>query len=106
MNGRGTEGTTPHEADLRRGDRTGPSFLDPARVALEELQSVDGQRVVRLKRTKSSRSVQVFEWERDRQLTTVVVARPYWLSRVANGTRVAWVPTLMEAASCETGNRR
>ena len=82
------------------------AFTDPFRVALEEVESVYGRGVAaRLKRTKSSARVQVFEWERNRQLTTVVVARPYWLSRLANGSRVAWVPTLMETGTCHDTRR-
>jgi hypothetical protein len=81
------------------------AFSDPARVAQEEVASVYGSGVRPLKRTRSSGGVQVFEWERDRQLTTVVVARPYWLSRFAAGAAVAWVPVQMETGTCEQGSR-
>jgi hypothetical protein len=88
------------QAAADRGDRDW-ALRDPGRVALEAAQRVHGAEVKSLRRVKSSPGRQVFEWEQNRRLTTVVVARPYWLSKYAQTSAVAWVVTVMKTESCD-----
>jgi hypothetical protein len=77
------------------------AFTAPARVALEAVQREHGNAAQSLKRTKAKRGRQVFEWEHDRKLTTVVVTRPSWLASYAKTDQVAWIATAMETAQCD-----
>ena len=86
------------QAAAEAGERAW-AFVEPSRVALEAVRRVNGDAVLR--RVKSTQSQVVFEWKRARNVTTVVVARPYWLSFYAKSTRVAWVVTSMETAWCD-----
>lgn len=76
-------------------------FTDPERVAIEAAREVHGAAVTSLKRVKSTQAQQVFEWPHDQRVTTVVVARPYWLSLYAKSFRVAWVATAVNTSFCK-----
>ena len=84
-----------------RGDQSW-AFTDPARVALTQVRRVYGGSV----EAKALRPIlelparQAFEWLHNDKWTTVVVARPYWLSFFAKTERVAWVPTWMSTGQC------
>ena len=76
------------------------AFADPARVALEAVRRGHGDSVKSLKRVQALQGLIVFEGRHNKSVTTVVVARPYWLSYYAKSSKVAWVVTAMKTTSC------
>lgn len=76
-------------------------FTDPDRAAREAVRVVHGAELTSLKRLKSTPARQIFEWPHGGLVTTVVVARPYWLSLYAKSSQVAWVATAVNTSFCK-----
>ena len=83
------------------GGESRRAFDDPTRVALEAVRQVRGAAVKSLNRRKQAPGLMVFDYERDGKRTTVVVARPYWLTFYSSSSQVVWVVTKLESQWCE-----
>jgi hypothetical protein len=82
-----------------RGERAW-AFDDPMRVAVESLRLRPDQKAPVLQQIRSTSSRRVFRWKHGKNVTIIVVIRPYWLSFFAKGNAVAWVSATVKEAEC------
>lgn len=76
------------------------AFDDPVRLAVESLRLRPDQKAPVLQQIRSTSSRQVFRWKHGKNVTIIVVIRPYWLSFFAKGNAVAWVSATVKEAEC------
>jgi hypothetical protein len=76
------------------------AFDDPRRVAIESLRAFYQEQTLVLRSVKRTAAREVFQWKNGKNVVTVVVSKPYWLSFYAKSNSVAWLTTVIKVADC------